>query len=269
MKGPQNHDSPFRRARSNKRVSLAQTALLCALSLAGVQQGLADEEPPPARQQPEPHSPSKAQMKAGQTFFNRGQQLFQEGKYEAAWLEFSAAYEIAPNPDLILNIAECKVKMNRPKEALTHYREFLRLRPDSLEGARVRGEVARLEAEVNGPPPAPSSPSRRFPVVGSVLAGSTLLFVVFGGAAVGVGMSRFNELSTTCKPLCSDEQVQNVRTPLNAGYAMFGLAAVTAVAAAIALPLELKVFNKAKEKDKGANVALGLGLGTLTFAGRF
>src|SRR5262249_18175283 len=90
MKDPHNHDSqlgpaPTALRRHGKLAKLSQTVLLCAVSFSGVRQGWADEEPPPARQQAEAVTPSKAQMKAGQTFFLRGQQLFREGKYEAAW----------------------------------------------------------------------------------------------------------------------------------------------------------------------------------------
>src|SRR5262249_39522795 len=162
------------------------------------------------------------------------------------------------NPELLLNMARCKAKMNHPKEALAHFREFLRLRPDDAENAQIRGEITRLEQEANNANPAtppatppltptadnkvattPETPRRRFPIIGTALAGGTALFIVFGGIAVGVGKSRFDNLSMTCKPRCTDDQVGNARTAYNAGYAMFGLAAITAVAAGVVLPYEL------------------------------
>lgn len=252
---------------------LTRTTLFLTLLCAVPRLGLANEPPPPTPT----GSPSKAQMLAGKQFFDRGQQLYQEGKYEAAWIEFSSAYEIAPLPDLVFNMARCEVKMNRVKEAIGHYREFLRMRPDDPESERIRDEVARLEKQMNGtdvpapippPPPPPPQPQRRFPIAGTLLGGGTVLFLVFGGAAVGVANSRFNDLQGTCSPRCSDEQVQTVRTPLNAGYAMFGLAAVAAVATAVVLPFELGLFGKDKE-NKGTKVALRFSLSSIDVAGRF
>jgi tetratricopeptide (TPR) repeat protein len=255
---------------------LTRTTLFFTLLLAAPAASFADDPPKPGQASETP-SPSKAQMMAGKQFFDRGQQLYAEGKYEAAWIEFSSAYEIAPLPDLVFNMARCEVKMNRLKEAIGHYREFLRMRPDDPESERIRDEVNRLEKQLNGtadpqpvppPPPPPPPPPRRFPIAGTLLGGGTVLFLVFGGAAVGVATSRFNDLNGSCAPTCSDEQVQTVRTPLNAGYAMFGLAAVAAVATAVVLPFELGVFGKDKEKDQ-KKVALRISLSSIEVAGRF
>jgi tetratricopeptide (TPR) repeat protein len=253
--------------------------LLLSLLVLAPRYGRADEAQPPPKPATEQPSPSKAQMQAGKKFFVRGQELYQEGKYEAAWIEFSSAYEIAPLPDLVFNMARCEVKMNRIKEAIGHYREFLRMRPEDPESERIRDEITRLEKQMNGtgeplavappaPPPAPPPP-RRFPVAGALLGGGTVLVLVFGGAAVGVATSRYNDLSGSCAPNCGEEQVQSVRTPLNAGYAMFGLAAVAAVATAVVLPFELGVFGNGKDKHKSSKVALRLGVGSLQVAGRF
>ena len=70
---------------------------------------------PPLPRRPPPLS--KAQIMAAKTFFDRGQKLYNEGKYEAAWIEFSSAYEIARRcPTWIFNLARCEVKMGRTKK---------------------------------------------------------------------------------------------------------------------------------------------------------
>lgn len=230
---------------------------------------------------------SKAQIVAAKTFFDRGQKLYSEGKYEAAWIEFSSAYEIAPLPDLIFNLARCEVKMGRTKEAIAHYREFLAAVPNDPAAPRIRTEIETLERRQQGlPEPTtttataaatpdgtpsttsnPASGGRKFPLASALLGGGTALFVLFGGVAVGVATSRYGTLSEPppvgCKPTCSDEQVGSVRTPLNAGYAMFGLAAVAAVATAVVLPFELGLFNREKK------VSLFVGPNSLGVAGRF
>jgi len=235
-----------------------------------------------APSRPSPPPLSKAQIVAAKTFFERGQQLYSEGKYEAAWIEFSSAYEIAPLPDLIFNLARCEVKMGRTKEAIAHYREFLAAVPNDPAAPRIRTEIESLERRQQGvpepvvtPPPEPvaatpapvPSSGRKFPLASALLGGGTALFVLFGGIAVGVATSRYGTLTEPlpvgCKPNCTDEQVSSVRTPLNAGYAMFGLAAVAAVATAVVLPFELGLFNREKK------VSLFIGPNSLGIAGRF
>lgn len=243
---------------------------------------------PLALAQPHPAAPtapaapplSKAQVMAAKTFFDRGQKLYNEGKYEAAWIEFSSAYEIAPLPDLIFNLARCEVKMGRTKEAIAHYREFLALVPNDPAAPRIRAEIESMERRQQGlPEPSatattePASPSaatgsgRKFPLASALLGGGTALFLIFGGVAVGVATSRYNTLALPppdgCKPMCSDDQVGSVRTPLNAGYAMFGLAAVAAAATAVVLPFELGLFNREKK------VSLYISPSSLGVAGRF
>ena len=254
----------------SSRLLLAAALLVSIPHLAGADQGTA----PPAGSA----GPSKPQMQAAKKFFDRGQELYKEGKFEAAWIEFSSAYEIAPLPDLVFNLARCEVKMNRIKEAIGHYNEFLKMRPDDPESDRIRDEVTRLDRQLRGvpepiaapPPPPPAPPARKFPVGSVILGSSTALFLIFGGVGMGVANSRYSDLlNNVCHHRCSDDQVQSVRTPANAGYAMFGLAAVAAVATAIVLPFELGVFRKDKDKDKDQKVALRIGPGSFEVAGRF
>jgi tetratricopeptide (TPR) repeat protein len=206
---------------------------------------------------------SAEQLKASEQFFSQGQALYQQGKYQAAWLEFSSAYELSPLPDLAFNLAQCEVKMNRLKEAVAHYREFLRAKPDDKESGSIRDEVAWLERQINGilePVPAspvPSEPQHRIPIAGAILGENALLFTIFGGVLVGLASSNFNALAATCKPNCSPELVQGGRSLSYAGDAMFGLAATAAVAAAIVIPFELGVFGRTKHS--APNVAMAFG----------
>ena len=112
-----------------------------------------------------------------------------------------------------------------------------------------------------------ASTGRKFPLASALLGGGTALFLIFGGVAVGVATSRYNGLSLPppdgCKPMCTDDEVGQVRTPLNAGYAMFGLAAVAAAATAVVLPFELGLFNREKK------VSLYISPSSLGIAGRF
>jgi hypothetical protein len=164
--------------------------------------------------------------------------------------------------------------MNRLKEAIGHYREFLNARPDDPESDRIRDEIVRLERQMQGlpdpvpvapTPQAPAEPKRPFPIISTALAGGAVLFLIFGGVGVGVANSRYGDLRNSCYDKCNNDQVQSVRTPLNAGYAMFALGAVSAVAAGVVLPFELGLLGKKKE----SKTALGFGLGSVHLAGRF
>ncbi len=227
-----------------------------------------------------PPSPTGAQMRAGKHFFLRGQKLYNEEKYEAAWIEFSSAYEIAPLPDLVYNMARCEVKMGRTKAAIQHYREFLKMRPDDPSAQNIRDEVARLEGHAPLPTPptvtattatatttksAVPSSLRRVPIAGILLGSGAVLTAILGGMSFGIAQSRFNNLSSTCKPNCDDAQVQTIRTPLNASYALFGIAAAAAVATAVVLPLEIRALQRNRE----SKVALGLGPTSIYIAGRY
>jgi tetratricopeptide (TPR) repeat protein len=249
--------------------------LLAAVLLAAPLSGLAQAQTTGAKQ-PDGAQPqaSKEQMVAAKQFFVRGQDLYRQGKYEAAWIEFSSAYEIAPLPDLVFNLARCEAKMNRTKEAISHYQEFLRMRPDDAESGPIRDEVARLDRQLKGlpdlPPPSaapPPEPKRPFPLYSAIAGGGTVLFLILGGATYGVAKSRFGGLQSSCMTKCTDSDVSSVRSPLNASYAMFGLMAAAAVATAIVLPFELGLFKK--KDEQASTVALLLGPASLTVAGRF
>ncbi len=113
--------------------------------------------------------------------FQRGVGAFEAGRFEEALAAFQEAYRLKPHPSVRLNMAACYEELDRPLEALIHYRAFLaESRQVSPERARevkrsireAERRVARLELDV-APDGArviiDEAESRRAPVLDPVL----------------------------------------------------------------------------------------------------
>ncbi|MFO0576743.1 MAG: tetratricopeptide repeat protein [Polyangia bacterium] len=220
-------------------------------------------------------TPSPAQLSAAKGFFANGQALYAQGKYEAAWLEFSSAYEMVPLPDLLFNMARCEAKLGRNADAARHYREFLKQSPSDPEAAKIQAEIARLEgapsepaapaAPASGPGASPSPaepPARRIPLITTVAGGTAVVLLIAGAATLGYVGGQYGDLKARCNEMCSPTEWTGLRSASYAGYALLGLSAAAVAVAAVALPFELK---KARER----RVALSIGLGSLGLAGGF
>jgi tetratricopeptide (TPR) repeat protein len=190
---------------------------------------------------------SNGQQAAAEEYFHHGQELFKQGKYGPAWVEFSTAYQLTDLPDLLFNLALAEEKLNRPADAAKHYREFLARSPNDPQTPQIQAKIAQLEhpGEVAPPPPPPppapvSSPPRRFPLY-SVIAGSgTLLFAIIGGAALGAARSRYDGLASTCAPSCAVADVQGLQPVIQTGQAFLALTAIGAAGTAGLLIWELR-----------------------------
>ncbi|MCZ7680629.1 MAG: hypothetical protein M5U28_18420 [Sandaracinaceae bacterium] len=74
--------------------------------------------------------PSAEARAEARTRFERGLELFEEQRYDAALAELSRAYELAPNWRVLFNIARSHAFLGRAVEAVAWYERFL------SEGAR-------------------------------------------------------------------------------------------------------------------------------------
>ena len=95
---------------------------------------LADETPDP-----------KAEAQA---HFDKGKQLFAEGRYFAAADEFSQAYAIAPRPQVLYNIALSQDKAGNLVAAVEGYRRYLLVAAAGGESEAIRKRLLELEAQV-------------------------------------------------------------------------------------------------------------------------
>lgn len=151
-------------------------------------------------------SPEKLAL--AQRHYQRGEQAFRERKYDVSLDEFTTAYEISKEPDLLYNLHKVAIKLGQKEMALSYLREYRSHRPPAEQPAidKEMAEVAAADlkpesvAEVEPPappPPPPAPPPAPEPTELSRpprTAGLTLLsvggaFVASGAVLLGIGAS--------------------------------------------------------------------------------
>lgn len=78
------------------------------------------------------------------TFFLRGVALFQRRRFEAALAAFMAAYQFAPLPAVVFNVARTSEQLGRRQDAIDYYNEYLRAAPDAIDRAQVERRIRDL-----------------------------------------------------------------------------------------------------------------------------
>lgn len=119
-------------------------ALLGALALLAT--GTAEAKPkpkkPPVTKPDEPPKPEQAQA---DRYFKSGVQLFKEAKFSEALAEFTRAYEIAPHPLVLYNIAGCHRELSHYGEAVSFYERFLAEGKGQVPAARLTAAQTELD----------------------------------------------------------------------------------------------------------------------------
>lgn len=103
-----------------------------------------------------------AEQKEADRHFKAGVALFKEGKFKEALAEFERAYEIAPHPLVLYNIAGCHRELSSYGEAIKFYERFLkegkgqvpagRLTAAQTELDGILARIARVTVVIQGPP---------------------------------------------------------------------------------------------------------------------
>ena len=115
------------------RASLLLLAALAAPALAA----------PKPKPKPKPQT---AEQKEADRHFKSGVALYSEQKYAEALAEFQRAYEIAPAPIVLLNIAACHRELSQYGEAVAYYRRFLTEGEGKAPAAKLASARADLDA---------------------------------------------------------------------------------------------------------------------------
>jgi hypothetical protein len=115
----------------------------------------------PAYAKDPPKKPS-AEQKEADRHFKSGVALFKEGKFKEALAEFERAYEIAPHPLVLYNIAGCYRELSNYGEAIRFYERFIkegkgkvpatRLNTAQTELDAILARIARITIVIQGPP---------------------------------------------------------------------------------------------------------------------
>lgn len=115
--------------------------ILLALAAAPVPLAAAPRRPVPAK--PAPRTP---EQREADRHFRSGVALFKETKYAEALAEFERAYEIAPHPLVLYNIAGCHRLMSHYGEAVAYYRRFLADGKGVVAAERLTSAQIELDA---------------------------------------------------------------------------------------------------------------------------
>src|SRR5215470_5761080 len=92
---------------------------------------------------PEPKTP---EQKEADRHFKAGVALFKDARFAEALAEFERAYEIAPHPLVLYNIAGCHRELSHYSEAVTYYGRFLADGPGKVPQARLAAAQTELDA---------------------------------------------------------------------------------------------------------------------------
>ena len=101
------------------------------------------------------------EQKEADRHFKSGVELYKEGKVSEALAEFERAYEIAPHPLVLFNIATCYRDLSFYGKAVHYYERFLaegkgKVPPARLKEAQsdldtLNGRIARVSVKITGP----------------------------------------------------------------------------------------------------------------------
>ena len=78
--------------------------------------------------------------------FDRGNELYSQGRYAEAIEAFRASHTLAPHPFALFNIARCYQSLAQPDTALRYYHQSLALTKDPTQRAKVQQLIAALKA---------------------------------------------------------------------------------------------------------------------------
>lgn len=117
----------------------ARLLRISAALLVAVTVGLAA---PPAEAQ------TRGQIRRARILFARGLHQFDRHRYQAALRTFTRAYQLAPAPPLVYNMAQCHAALGNDARAAESYRLFLQLAPDAPNRAEVERRLRQIDAHL-------------------------------------------------------------------------------------------------------------------------
>lgn len=118
-------------------------ALLATLVAPQIVEARPKKKPPKA---PVSDAEAKPAQKEADRFFKSGVALYKEAKYSEALAEFQRAYEIAPHPLVLYNIAGCHRELSQYSEAVKAYTLFLAEGKGQVPAARLTAAQTELDS---------------------------------------------------------------------------------------------------------------------------
>jgi hypothetical protein len=115
--------------------------------------GTADAAPRPRKPAAAPAKPAdkkpvakSPEQREADRHFKAGVALFNEAKYTEALAEFERAYEIAPHPLVLYNIAGCHRELSHYAEAVSYYKRFLAITNEKVPAPRLAAAQDELDS---------------------------------------------------------------------------------------------------------------------------
>ena len=99
---------------------------------------------------PRAHAQGDPNIRAREAF-NRGVELYEQGRYADALTQFRSAFDLRPHPSVRVNIANCLARLGQAVEGTYHFRRFLQERGDEVspeQRAAVQREIDGMRMEV-------------------------------------------------------------------------------------------------------------------------
>jgi tetratricopeptide (TPR) repeat protein len=87
------------------------------------------------------------EMRSAKRHFERGQKLFNLGKFDDALDHYQQAYEAKPLPAFLFNIGQCYRNLGDYDAAIFSFKKYLKLSPDAENREQVEDYITELEAE--------------------------------------------------------------------------------------------------------------------------
>ncbi len=77
--------------------------------------------------------------------FERGEQLFALGRFDAALDEYQKAFDAKPIPDFLFNIGQCYRNLGDYTQAIFSFKKYLKLEPDAPDREKVEKLIEELD----------------------------------------------------------------------------------------------------------------------------
>lgn len=210
-----------------------------------------------------------AEEQAARAHYDQGETFFKAKNYEAARVEFEAAYRLFPAPDLLFNLAKVAEKQGRTKEAIEFLERYKRAKQDAAAteaSAEVDRDLERLRAQSQAQAPGPSSAPAPAPVsapavsaergrrpsnlsIGLMAGGGAVLLsgIGCGAAALALGMDVRDRAAQPWEQLAPD---------FDKGRALDGATIGLSLAGGLALGAGLTLWIVDRVRARRAPLAL-------------
>jgi tetratricopeptide (TPR) repeat protein len=89
--------------------------------------------------------PTKEEIARARASYNEGQRFFNAGQYQDAKASFQSAYDVVPNPIVLLSIAESEAHLGQLDDAVANFERYLQERPDAADRANVEARINEIK----------------------------------------------------------------------------------------------------------------------------